>query len=185
LDIMNAVGNKEVLIDDVEKAVDGSLYLYIPFIQVYGAYLLSRGIEGIGEYYGNLELMNDARFLYRFGFQGLFIVYIVVAAIYAIINLVRLPQVLLNYYQVSGIIWLIWLMLFGYGMRRATRDLYRLTNIVSFDIAEDEWKWTVYLPIIGWLAYLFAAYNTYKGFKEMLYSLSKYSFIYDKFTYSP
>ena len=171
MDIMNAVGNKEVLIDDMEKAVDGSLYLYIPFIQVYGAYLLSRGIEGIGEYYGNLELMNNARFLYRFGFQGLFIVYIVVVTIYAIINLVRLPQVLLNYYQVSGIIWLIWLMLFGYGMRRATRDLYRLTNIVSFDIAEDEWKWTVYLPIIGWLAYLFAAYNTYNGFKEMLYSL--------------
>jgi len=125
-------------------------------VALYGAYLLRRGVEGIGRYYNNPDLISRARLQ--------FVAWIIVAAM----------PISYHYYNyvsyITGAVVVIGLILLGLSMRKITEILYELTGIDNFDVAEDEWKWTAYLAIVfvGFVAVPFATYNTRKGFNKMV-----------------
>jgi uncharacterized membrane protein len=141
------------------------IYLVVDaFMTVYGAYLLRRGIKGIGGYYNNQALIEGA--------TEQFILWLLMLILPVIISPFVPSSVPGNPGVVISLIVLIPL---GLKMSNISGALYNLTGIKDFDSAKSSWKVAAYLAIIliGGLVALFALYSTRKGFKEMINQVSQ------------
>ena len=141
------------------------VYLVVSvFVIVYGAYLLRRGIEGIGRYYNNQALIEGATV--QFILWLLMLILPVIVSPFVPSSVPSNPGVVIS---------LIILIPLGLKMRDVSKALYDITGIKTFDTARNRWKWAAYLAIIGIGAIiaLFALYSTREGFKRMINQMAQ------------